>query len=477
MAHTPAAAGSGGHGHAVVIGSGIAGLTAARALAYVMDQVTVLERDRLPHGPRRRRGLPQARHTHSLTSTARHGLEHLFPGIGKNLTDAGAVLVRTPKDTLILGPGGWLPRFDSPLSLLSATRDLIDSVLRDRLHTDPKVTFLPEHEAVHLEPGRHDTVVGVWVRRRDRKTPDGWTPQHLIPADFVVDASGHNSPAPRWLTELGYKPPKETVTGTRTTYATAVFTPPIGHVADWKSLLLMDSPTNPRQGTLHPIERGRWSITLGFTNGEEPPATHNELLHAASTLRHPLLHDIIQTATPLTPVYRHHHTPNRWRHYEKLRRWPDQFLVVGDALTTLTPAHGQGMNLAVQCALTLDHILTSHHTTTGLTYRLRHALAHHLTPTWRATTHNTPTTRLTNRYTTRLATAATNNPHAATHLLKRLHTLATPTTTLHPRLLHAALHPPHHPTPTTPPTTTHHTQKPPPPTTQTKPEHRASGHS
>ncbi|MFE7933346.1 FAD-dependent oxidoreductase [Streptomyces sp. NPDC057456] len=442
---------TGGHGHAVVIGSSLAGLTAARALANFMDRVTVIERDWLPRGPGRRRGLPQARHTHALTTAAQQGLEHLFPGIGQDLARAGAVRVRMPEDMLLLGPGGWLPRFDSGLSMLSAGRDLTDSVIRDRLRADPKVAFLAEHEVVALEEGPHDTVTGVWARGRDRQAPDGWTPRRLIPAEFVVDASGRTSHAPRWLAELGYTPPPQTVAATPTTYATAAFTPPVGHVADWKSLLLMASPGNPRQGVLNPVEGGRWSVSLSCGDGTPPPTDHESLLRAAAALPHPLLHDLLEAATPLGPVYSCARTDHRRHHYEKLRRWPDQFLVVGDALAALAPAHGDGMTLAVQQALVLDHMLAAHQSAVGLGYRLRQALAHRIAPAWQASLRSLHTaradhgrtaglrTRLTRGYAARIAAAATTDPHAATLLLQRHQTAAPPTAALHPRVLHAAL--------------------------------------
>ena len=57
--------------HAVVIGAGMGGLAAAKAVAPYFDKVTVLDRDALPEGPdvppeRRKRGtrmrfLPEAR--------------------------------------------------------------------------------------------------------------------------------------------------------------------------------------------------------------------------------------------------------------------------------------------------------------------------------------------------------------------------------------------------------------------------------
>ncbi|MET9735965.1 FAD-dependent monooxygenase [Streptomyces sp. NPDC006458] len=435
----------------MVIGSGIAGLTAARALANFMDRVTVIERDWVPRGPGRRRGVPQARHTHTLSTAAQHGLEQLFPGIGKDLTDAGADRIRMPLDTLLLGPAGWLPRFDADLSVLSASRDLIDALIRDRLRADPTVGFLPEHEVVALQPGPQDTVTGVWVRERDRKAPDGWSARRLISADFVVDATGRGSHAPEWLTELGYQPPRETVATSRTTYATALLTPPVGHFADWKSLLITASPDHPGQGVLHPVERGRWSVTLCSTDDNPPPADHKALVRAAGALRHPLLREVIESATPLGPVYSCGRTENRWRHYEELRRWPDQFLVVGDALAALDPLHGQGMTTAVQCALVLDHMLASHGTAIGLGYRLRRALAHRLAPAWQLSTHNLTAAdgetdqlaglraRIGRRYAARVAAAATTDRQAATLLVELLQGAAPPVAALRPAVLRAAL--------------------------------------
>ncbi|MEU8971095.1 FAD-dependent monooxygenase [Streptomyces monashensis] len=428
----------GGQGHAVVIGSGPAGLAAAGALAGFMDRVTVIERDPAARGPFRRRGVPQARHTHTLAAAARHGLEELFPGIVRDLTAAGAVRLRMSEDVLVLGPAGWLPRFDSGQSLLSASRDLIDAVLRDRLRADPRVTFRQEHEAVALEPGRHDAVAGVWTRGRDHKASPGSGPRRLIPADFVVDASGRTSRAPQWLAELGYQPPCETVFATGTTYASTLYAPPVGHVADWSALLLMGTPGDPRQGMLHPVEGGRWSVTLCAADGTPPPAGHAELLRAAAALRHPLLHDVIRTATPLGPVYGCHRLEHRWRHYEKLRRWPDRFLVVGDAFVTLDPAHGHGVTPAVESALVLGRLLSTHGTTAGLSHRLRRALAHQLAPAWQSSLRSAGAAlpdrdgpsglraRLGRRYAARLAAAATVDPHAAAVLLDRLQRAAVP---------------------------------------------------
>jgi len=50
--------------HAVIVGTSIGGLVAARAVSDSFEQVTVIDRDRLPPP---RRGVPQSRTVHGLT--------------------------------------------------------------------------------------------------------------------------------------------------------------------------------------------------------------------------------------------------------------------------------------------------------------------------------------------------------------------------------------------------------------------------
>ena len=51
---------------AVVIGAGMGGLSAARAVADHFERVLILERDALPADPRDPAGVPQGRHVHAL---------------------------------------------------------------------------------------------------------------------------------------------------------------------------------------------------------------------------------------------------------------------------------------------------------------------------------------------------------------------------------------------------------------------------
>jgi len=96
-------------GHAAVIGGGMSGILAARALSDHFAEVTVIERDQLPGQPDFRKGVPQARHLHTFWAGGLRAAEQLLPGIEADLLAAGACPVRFPTDIrwLTRSTGGW----------------------------------------------------------------------------------------------------------------------------------------------------------------------------------------------------------------------------------------------------------------------------------------------------------------------------------------------------------------------------------
>ena len=83
---------------AIVIGAGMAGLTAARAVSDYFDGVLVLERDSLLTEATHRAGIPQGWHVHALLAGGERALETLFPGFADDLKAIGAVPLQAGRD-------------------------------------------------------------------------------------------------------------------------------------------------------------------------------------------------------------------------------------------------------------------------------------------------------------------------------------------------------------------------------------------
>ena len=87
------------------------------------------------------------------------------------------------------------------------------------------------------------------------------------------------------------------------------------------------------------------------------PVDEAGFLEFAATLRSPLLAEAIQSAQPLGPIHSSRHTSNRWRRFERLGRWPERFVVVGDGVCAVNPVYAQGMTVAVATAVALNQAL------------------------------------------------------------------------------------------------------------------------
>jgi 2-polyprenyl-6-methoxyphenol hydroxylase-like FAD-dependent oxidoreductase len=339
---------------AVVVGAGIGGLAMAGALAKYFEQVEILERDRLTASPASRPGTPQDRHPHGLLAGGLQALGEIFPGFESDLARAGAVSVRVARDIQYERPDvGVLPKRDFGLSLLCASRPLIELVLRRRAEAIANIALRPECRGTGIVPAAGGAAV------RGIRFVAGSGSSEPLEADLVVDASGRGALTLTLLDALGWERPEVTEVGVDLSYATAVVPIPSDAPPDWKLVLTQpDPPTLARHAVLVPTEDGCWIIAIADHRATVRLETWEAFLDTSRLLSTPTVYNALRYAKPPYGIRHYRFPASVWKHFERLPRLPRGVMPVADALCRFNPIHGQGMTAAAKQASLLQDVLS-----------------------------------------------------------------------------------------------------------------------
>jgi 2-polyprenyl-6-methoxyphenol hydroxylase-like FAD-dependent oxidoreductase len=336
------------------MGSGMAGLFSARVLSDHVDEVVVIDRDDIPAGPGTRSGVPQGKHFHALLAGGLNIGCDLFPGFAHDLETAGAVRCVGGQDFFVFRPEGksyalgtYQPEPKPNGIIYFMTRGLLEHSLRRRVEELPGVT----------------TRDGALVRRPltdgQRVTGVVLDGGEEVAADLVVDATGRNARSVGWLTDLGFDEPAQSVVNCDFAYASAVLRPTDPDALGGAGFFVFPKPEsdNVRGAYLVRVEGDTWLAGLGGRYEDHPPIDVPGWREFGRSLAWPIWDELVGTAELVTKPAPFKFPRSVRRHFERLERYPDGLVPVGDAVCHFNPVYGQGMSSAACQAQALGAVL------------------------------------------------------------------------------------------------------------------------
>ncbi|TVY03996.1 FAD-dependent oxidoreductase [Paenibacillus cremeus] len=339
--------------HAIVIGSGIAGLCTAQVLCRYFKEVTILERGaEPPHASEPRKEVPQGYHLHALLKAGEQALEQLFPGITHAMVQDGSIRINGTKELKWFHHGEWKKRFEGDISVLLQSRPFLEGHIRLQVEKNSNVRILYTMKAVQpIHDASLNKIIGIQVL-------DGASPQsNDLYSDLVIDASGFGSIFHQWFTRNGYKCPEEKV-NIDLCYASQIYQLDDTKRRNWSTLLVYPSaPMEKVGGSISRIEGNRHIVTLMSYDSDLSHSVQQNFINITKHLSQEDVYINLQGAKALSEI-KVYKVPYIVRHrYEKVKNLPQGFLFIGDALCRFDPVFGQGMSAAALEVLELEDCL------------------------------------------------------------------------------------------------------------------------
>ncbi|EUA89064.1 oxidoreductase NAD-binding domain protein [Mycobacterium ulcerans str. Harvey] len=234
--------------------------------------------------------------------------------------------------------GTWKKPGTSDIEIVCAGRPLLEWCVRRRLDDEPRIDFRYESEVTDLVFDRAtNAVIGVAV------PGDGGEPE-VIPAEFVLDASGKNTHVPEFLERIGIGAPEVEQDIINCFYSTMQHQVPPERQWQDKVMVICYAyrPYEDTYAAQYYTDSSRTilSTSLVAYNCYSPLRTVREFREFADLMPSPVIGENIDGLQPASPIYNFRY-PNMLRlHYEKKRNLPRALLAVGDAYTSADPVSG-----------------------------------------------------------------------------------------------------------------------------------------
>jgi flavin-dependent dehydrogenase len=341
-----------------VLGAGVAGLSAALALARDGRRVTVVERDDVATGEPLdsihwdRKGIPHFLQAHAFTPRGRKELKATFPDVFEALINAGAWdLDLRPKIH-----GGEANSADEDLVFLAVRRPLIEWALRRAALAEPGISFIGGTRVTGLVAGRIRTGPPV-VRGVD-------TTSGRLEADLVIDALGRRTPTPDWIEAIGGAPMDE-----RSNDCSIIYYSRYYQVREGASLPEVPSIPGPRGDlgyaafTTFPGDNGTFCALIAIPPGDQAlKVLRDARAYEAATATLPALNlwTNVDTSTPITDVLPMGSLQNVMRSFRDSGPPTLGLISIGDTICHTDPVASLGLVFALIQARLLRDALRDH---------------------------------------------------------------------------------------------------------------------
>ncbi|MDP2125265.1 MAG: FAD-binding oxidoreductase [Parvibaculum sp.] len=333
-----------GRGTAIVIGGSIAGMSAAKVLTETFDRVIVVEKDQDHRRAEGRPGAAQGWHIHHLLVAGQRQIETIFPGVVDDMVRAGAFRVDMGEQYRLMLAGAWKKPVASGVEIICAGRPLLEWCVRRRLDGEPSIEY------------RYESEVGDLVYDRDNHAVIGVTVAHngeteILPAEFIVDAAGKNTPVPAALTRLGLDTPETEEDHINCFYSTMQHRVPPERA--WRDRVMTicyaHRPYQRYYAAQFFTDSSRTVLATSLVgyNFYSPPRNPDEFRAFARQMPTPEIDGEIDGLEPCSQVYNFRYpTMQRW-HYEDMKALPSGLVSIGDAYCSADPVSGAGMTKAL----------------------------------------------------------------------------------------------------------------------------------
>jgi 2-polyprenyl-6-methoxyphenol hydroxylase-like FAD-dependent oxidoreductase len=343
---------------AAVVGGSIAGLASAQMLSRHFNEVVVLERDEISTESKIHKSIPQGNHYHTLLAGGYRVMSELYPELSDRLIAGGAVALQAPGDICFhiegqrsYNPtGDVLERRNFDIRSFSLTRGLLESTIREITAETANIRFIPQARVTELSTA-NGSITGVNFTCNDEVCS--------LKTDLVLETAGRSSRLPKQLESLGYDSVEETTIGVDFGYASVKVAAPDDFAAPEPMHIMFGRPGVDTTGAIMAeVESGLWHVSLAGRLGDYPPGEPEGFVAFARSLGKPVLDKMIGDGDNFrSEITTYRYPRSQWRRYEKMTRFPEGIVPVGDSVVSFNPVYGQGMSSAATQISAVDAAL------------------------------------------------------------------------------------------------------------------------